>query len=475
MRVRKSLPQIAALLIGCGLPEAMAQTLYNNGATITVKSGGTLTVKGALTNVAGSTITNSGVVGISGNTVNNGTISTPAPSALVFEGTAAQTLSGSSPVNAGDVSVNNAAGVTLSTILNVAGVMTFTNGIVVAAGSTTPLVFGSTASVGGTPSDASHVNGYVRKLGTGAFTFPIGDGLKYQPVGVNLSANGSGMTARYVAADAGFAPFGTRGSSATPLLYRNGAEYWDLVQVSTATGSVTVYFDGYNNRGISSIADLRVAHKTGGEWLNEGGTATGTTASGSITSASLSSFSPFTLGSISAASPLPLTLLDFTGWTEDGVNRLEWATSAESLGSGFDLERSSNGVSFSLIARIAGTGDNSSYTYLDEAAPAGTSFYRLKIVKVDGIAGYSRIVTLRNGGVVENNLTMYPTPVSEELSMLCKEDRLLGRDAQVIDGRGQVIVSVKLQAVTHIDVRSWSAGIYILRLPDGSAMKIVKQ
>lgn len=137
------------------------------------------------------------------------------------------------------------------------------------------------------------------------------------------------MTARFYGTDAGSASFGTTGSAVTPLLFYNKKEYWYVVPAGTATGTITIYFDGYNNAGISNTADLRVAHKSGGQWLNEGGAATGTTASGSVISYSISTFSPFTPGSVSAGSPLPVKLVAFSGRAAAGRNRLSWQTATE--------------------------------------------------------------------------------------------------------------------------------------------------
>ncbi len=471
--------RISILIAALALPLAgTAQALYNNGATLNISSSTTVYVVGDLTNATGSTINNSGTLNVSGNTLNNGTLTAPSGSNLTLNGSAAQTLSGTSPVVAKDVVVNNAAGITLATPLQVDGAMTFTSGLVTATNASYPVVFTANGSVSGTPTDASHVDGYVQKGGTGSFTYPVGNASKYQPVGINLSANSAGMTARYFGSDPGAATFGTGGSSSTPLVAVNRKEYWDLTPAGTATGAVTIYFDSYNNTGIANTADLRVAHLSGGQWLNEGATSvSGTTANGSVTGNSISTFSPFTLGSISTASPLPLTLLAFTGRGDGGANRLDWATAMEDAGATtFSVERSANGSSFTALQDVAGKGSNSQYIAYDRQPLAGVSYYRLRITE-GSASRFSQIISLRrNAGEGANAIAVYPQPATAELTINCTAGSLGNTVATMLDAQGRVITQFGLSTGnTILDVHSWPAGIYTLRLADGSAHKIVKQ
>lgn len=464
----------AAVLLTLSFP-GIAQVLYNNGSTITITSGGSLTVRGGFTNAATSFVTNKGSFSVSGNTLNNGTISAPAVSTLRFNGTTAQTISGSSPLSAKDVEIANAFGVTLNTALNVDGAMTFTSGVITATSSTAPVIFSANGTVANTPTDASHIDGFVQKLGTGAFTFPTGDPTKYQPVGIALSANGSGMTARYYGTDAGSATFGSGGASATPLVAYNSAEYWDLAPVSTAAGTVTIYFDGYKNSRIASTSDLRVAHKTGGQWLNEGGIPSGVVSNGSVTSSSISTFSPFTLGSISSSSPLPVTLIAFSGAAEGNTSRLDWQTGMEDVGSSFSIERSANGASFESIGTVTGKGRGSRYTFYDRRPLELSAYYRLVTTDAASARAYSQVVIIRHSSTQRGGITISPVPARSEVMIQSTNKALTGTIAQVLDAQGAAVASFSLQERQILNIDSWATGMYILRLADGTAIRLNKQ
>jgi hypothetical protein len=290
--------KIILILLGFCLSGKVQAQLYNNGGTISIATNGILHVGGSFTNATNGVIANNGTLNLTGNLVNNQSMSAANSGTLTFAGSSTQTVSGTDSYLAKNVSFNNAAGVTLSKSLKADGVVTFQSGIVAASSSSEPLALTSNGTVS-TPSNTSHVNGYVQKEGTGAFDFPVGDGTRYQKISTNLTANGTGIVVKYNASDAGSGTFATTGASATPLVSYNTQEHWDISPLSTATGTVTIYWDDYKIPALTDVNVLKVAHKSGSNWLNEGGTGTGNTSAGSVTSSSLSTWSPFTLGQVS--------------------------------------------------------------------------------------------------------------------------------------------------------------------------------
>lgn len=295
--MKKNQLLVGLLFLATGL---QAQVLTNNGQILQVKSGGIMQINGAFTNKTGSTFANDGTVNATGNIQNDQTMTSYYTGTLNVNGTSAQTISGSKALYVKNVNFNNTAGITLSNEVKADGTVSFTNGLITATTSTAPLTYTANASTSSTAvaTDANHVNGYVVKEGTGLFTYPVGDATKYQKVEVNPTANATGIKVRYYPSDAGTGTFTTTGSETTALNTYNSKEYWDILPNSTATGTVTLYYDAYLPASITDVTTLRVAHKNGGNWLNEGGTATGTTTAGNITSNAVSTWSPFTLGSI---------------------------------------------------------------------------------------------------------------------------------------------------------------------------------
>jgi hypothetical protein len=457
---------------------AQAQ-LYNNGATLSIGTGGVLQVNNDLTNKSGSNLVNNGTLNLKGNGINDQTMSVANNGTWALVGTSPQTLSGTAAYLVKHLTVNNAAGVTLSKSLKADGEVKFQSGIVTASSNSEPLALTSNGTISTTtaPSNTSHVNGYVGKEGTGAFDFPVGDGTRYQKIGINLTANGTGIVVKYNATDAASGTFATTGASATPLASYNTQEHWDISPLSTATGTVTVYWDDYKTPVLTTINLLKVAHKSSGNWLNESGTATGNTSAGSVTSSSLSTWSPFTLGIVSAA--LPISWLSFTGEAVANTNVLLWATASEVNNKGFNVERApqppkgalTSGalMTWETLGFVNAKGKAATYNFTDVAPPsgAGGAYYRLRQIDFDGTETFSKIVSVVQTGKGKG-LTIYPNPVSSLLNIEYTE----GSDFQILNLLGQQVLTGKTGQ--RLDVSALPQGTYILKVGAEQA-KFVKQ
>lgn len=463
-------------ILGLGLAgmslSASAQVLYNNGAELYINSGGTLQVDGDMTNAAGSTFTNNGTLTLTGTLTNNQTMAAPSGGTLTFNGSGAQTLSGSGPYLASNVVVNNPAGISLSNKLVISGNLTFTSGDIVAATTGAPVVFTSTGTHSGA-SNSSHVNGYVVKEGTGVFSYPVGDGTNLQKVDVNLSANGGGLQVKYNASNAGSGPYTTTGTDATPLAIYNTLEYWDISPISTATGAVTIYWDNVNNV-VSSTPTLRVAHKSGANWLNEGGlNITGNATAGSVTSNPVSTWSPFTLGA-TAVSALPVRLLDFTAKAVAGGNLLEWTTVSEEQQTRYSIERSADAKTYTPIGTVQGQGAlKNSYSFLDEAPLSPVAYYRLHIAEPGSAASYSPVRMVRYEG--KGSWSVSPVPARDYLVIANTNAALNGQMARIIDLQGKVILNFKVGEQVRLATDYLAAGMYIVHFPDGQRLKFIKE
>ncbi|MFT3908699.1 MAG: SdrD B-like domain-containing protein [Ferruginibacter sp.] len=96
--------------------------------------------------------------------------------------------------------------------------------------------------------------------------------------------------------------------------------------------------------------------------------------------------------------PVPVTLLSFTGYLHNRQSYLRWQTTSENNNHYFDVERSNNGTSFSVIGRVPGNGTSSlphNYSLIDPAPFTGMNYYRLNQVDFDGRGTYSNIVPIR--------------------------------------------------------------------------------
>lgn len=384
-------------------------------------AGGTMTFAGSITIGNGTTLaSNNKTINVGGGFTNNGTF-TQGTGSVVLDGTAAQVVGGTTATTFNNLTVNNTStGVSVTRDITVSGVFTLTDGVVTTAATPSGLVTlaaGATLSGG---SLASHINGPMARTGNTAFTFPVGNGTLYRPIGFGSMTGGSGatvVTARYFLANPRTA-YTTAGTGpAQTIKDISACEYWDLDDgTDNVSAVVTLNYAATspcNSNGyITDPATLVVAHWNGSSWESKG--ATGTTSLTSMTASATSSFSPFTIGTTNATlNPLPVSFTDVKAFEKGAAVQIDWTNSTESDMSAYLIERSADGINFSVIGQTAPRSnqfDKVSYTYIDAAPLAGTNFYRIKANELSGKNVYSKALRV-DIGRNPKGISLYPNPV----------------------------------------------------------------
>lgn len=382
--------------------------------------------------------------------INNGSFQ-GASSTFVLSGSADQTISGPN-ISFYNLTIDKPSGkVALSGSNNISvnGRLTLTKGIIESTASSMLNLTNGSSVEGG--SNASYVNGPMRKVGNTAFIFPVGKNGRRVPIGISAPASSnSGFTAEYFPAN----PYATN-PKAAGLATISNCEYWQLNRTNgNSSVDVTLYWsadnacfgDGY----ITDPASIVVAHNNGTSWNSYGGTGTGTAASGSVTWSGVANFSPFTLGSTSTVNPLPVVFVDVKATAQKEGVYVSFANATEENIAVYELQRSADGGAYTTIANIAPTANNNSradYLYIDRMPLAGDNYYRIKAVETGGKTIYSDVVKANAAAVTL--LSVYPSPLRRTEQLQVKVNHLpAGRyTVQVYGSLGQLVSS---QQVNHV-------------------------
>ena len=370
--------------------------------------GGNLTIDGTATlDVA----TNTSDLNVAGNWTNNSTF-TQGTQTVTMDGSSAQTISGTSTTTFNNLVINNTgSGITLSAPVNTNATFTLTDGIVT-TDNTNIITLANASTVSGS-SDASFVIGPMEKNTntTTTFTFPVGKTSSLRTIGITPSSTAATTwTAEYFDTEQSFGA--TVGAG---LVKISSLEYWVLDQSGTTNGDVILSWNP--SSAVADLVDLRVARWDGStEWVDAGNAGTtGDAMNGTITSNTLTSFSPFTLGSSTFDNPLPVELLEFSAVIIDRVVEIRWATASEKNNDFFTIERSWDGLSFSHLFDVDGTGNSNQitrYQATDESPIPGLSYYRLKQTDFDGQFDYSPVISVFFESEEAIGLEIYPNPAT---------------------------------------------------------------
>ncbi len=173
---------------------------------------------------------------------------------------------------------------------------------------------------------------------------------------------------------------------------------------------------------------------------------------------------------------LPLQLKDFTANKQAGDVQLKWTTVNESAVSHFEIERSSNGASFASIGTVQAVNlaSRNSYNFNDRQPLSGTSFYRLKMVDMNGEFKYSGIVKITSSGI--QPFEIFPNPVKDVFTVSGMRNNEVLR---LMDASGKELLRRMATGMSlTIDISQYPNGVYYLSYFDGEKMqtrKILKQ
>ncbi|CAA9267620.1 MAG: hypothetical protein AVDCRST_MAG56-3022 [uncultured Cytophagales bacterium] len=299
------------------------------------------------------------------------------------------------------------------------------------------LTFGLSATVSGAK-HSSHVIGYAEKVvakDSPEFEFPIGNGTYYRPAISNVASSDNVLIARYLSV-APVKPMPTEWSRVVVSAPLNGVserEFWYFnapnnsspgfrVNATHPDPAIAQYYrlDKFQGLTIAGLSTDSSKPPTA-TWTDQNATTGGvvTTTIDPVTgftnywvkaSGVSNSINWVTIGR-RGSTPQPVRLVSFTGQQLNGQVQLKWQSSEEKNTSHFEVERSADGKHFSQVLTKKAQGNSSSlvsYNAMDNTPLSGTSYYRLKMVDLDGTFEYSKLVSVSAEGTLLAKA--YPNP-----------------------------------------------------------------
>lgn len=187
--------------------------------------------------------------------------------------------------------------------------------------------------------------------------------------------------------------------------------------------------------------------------------------------------SPDAIFSVSLpCTPLPVTLTSFDAIKENEMANISWSTTEEINSDYFEIQRSSDAKFWKKLGTVSAYGDTKitqQYHFTDNLPYANTNYYRLKMVDRDAIYAYSRIRALNFDK--ETLTKIFPNPVSEILNIEMPDWSSVS-GIEIYNITGQKVYSEKGKDLRNtINIRSFSAGTYIVKLLKGNAEPYVSK
>ena len=168
---------------------------------------------------------------------------------------------------------------------------------------------------------------------------------------------------------------------------------------------------------------------------------------------------------ISLSPPLPLELIGFSVSKKEKFNQLNWTTWNEIDFDQFEIEKSFDGTIWYTLGSVAAQGNHTEqrteYTFKDELPGKRKSFYRLKMLDVDGSFQYSNVLVIYSASP-EDLISLTPNPGNSFMKINADGDLKINT-IRILNSIGEPMFVTYLDQNT-IDVQSYPCGIYFIEI-----------
>lgn len=195
--------------------------------------------------------------------------------------------------------------------------------------------------------------------------------------------------------------------------------------------------------------------------------------------------SPIQLGPLTAnftaTTSLPIELTAFQAQKIDHSVALRWTTATEQNNDRFEIQRSANGLDWSVLATIPTQNGNArtpqTYTFSDQHPWPTRDYYRLRQVDVDGKSSFSpvKMVDMDHAPTAR----IFPNPVEDGLLQLTLPGNDNSNHIRLHDAQGRLLRTWTIDSETEttlpLDLAGLPTGILFLQVNGTTPLRVVKK
>jgi hypothetical protein len=338
--------------------------------------------------------------------------------------------------------------------------------------------------------NGSIIGKLVRKINSATtYNFPIGDQAKYTPLTFTLTSGTLSNASLEVYTNA----TKVTGLSSDLSCFLNRSWFVEPTGIDNPLYDISYSFGvgDYSGSQFESMSPMKLSN---GTWyyptnsiLTSGtgqGSDPGTSfgdplvlpwqTTGTLTWTGLSTFSEF--GGAGGSQPLPVELLSFNGTCNEGMVDLLWQTASEFNSSHFDVEKSTDGETWRVMATIPSAGTSNellTYQTADNNGTSGSNYYRLRQVDIDGKEKLYDPINVSCAETTAGYFTSYPNPSGNEFQVVVNNKEILGAcTLNIVDAQGKVIDQRSIEVKDGINMfvisEKLNPGIYFLNITNGT-------
>jgi hypothetical protein len=181
-----------------------------------------------------------------------------------------------------------------------------------------------------------------------------------------------------------------------------------------------------------------------------------------------------TTSSSTSVANTPALIMSFEGQVSNNAADLTWVMENETNSKWFVIERSGDDGEYDSVGVVVGLNNNNmtTYTYADNNMLNGNNYYRLRMVDMDNVVRYSKIVSLyemQQTQTAAAKMTIFPNPAVATVNYTVSSTSNQQVLVQVYNLAGAVLMTTEQQLyagnnVQTIAVSGLKAGNYFLKV-----------
>lgn len=179
---------------------------------------------------------------------------------------------------------------------------------------------------------------------------------------------------------------------------------------------------------------------------------------------------PFTV-----TSTLPVTWLEFRVYKQNTTAKLEWKTANEQNNTGFEIQRSDDGMHFNRIGWVNGAGtsnDIRQYFFTDNSPLKGVNFYRLKQIDTDNRSKLSEIRKLVFTEGID--FAIAPNPAHDFINVMLTDAGT--KQVRLTDLSGKILWQTStISSTLAVPLQNLARGIYIIQAINQQGQSLAKK
>jgi hypothetical protein len=165
---------------------------------------------------------------------------------------------------------------------------------------------------------------------------------------------------------------------------------------------------------------------------------------------------------------LPVTLVNLFADVVNGTATIRWTVAGEYNMSNYQVERSTNGISFTTFDQVAANG-KTNYQITD-LLQASITYYRLRSISKDGGTQISSTITVRRDVKLNGEISIAPNPAINHFTISFKAEKESIANIRIMDMNGKTIamekrnVAIGNNTLSFNNAQQLAQGMYLVEM-----------